>query len=366
MNFMEIIFCCFIFCFSIQLFYLIYFHGSLLFYKPKHSVFSKDKVTVIVAAHNEEANVEQCVRSILNQDYECFDLIVVNDRSHDKTLEILNSIVDFRLNVITVSETPMGWDSKKWALETAISNAQNQWLLFTDADCVPCSNQWISLMLEARQGRKIVLGVSQYQKKKGFLNLFIQYETFTTAINYLGFTNKKLTYMGVGRNFLYHKSLYIEANKFDKIQSFTGGDDDLLVQKFCLDHDVNFSLSYPSQTLSVPKKSFTSYYHQKKRHLSIGKYYQKKYRILLGLQSFTLFWYLVLGVCLVLSKEYFIIALLLISLRSILQFIIFKDCERKISGQFESVFLPLFEVIGIGYLSVVGLIGIISNKARWE
>ena len=93
-------------------------------------------LSVIVPARNEERQIEQCVRSLLAQRYPRFEVIAVNDRSEDRTGEILERIAaqDQRLRVIHGESLPEGWVGKPWALMQGADVALGDWLLFTDAD----------------------------------------------------------------------------------------------------------------------------------------------------------------------------------------------------------------------------------------
>jgi cellulose synthase/poly-beta-1,6-N-acetylglucosamine synthase-like glycosyltransferase len=96
-------------------------------------------VSILIPARNEERRVlESCVRSILAQDYANFEVIAVNDRSTDKTGEILEAIAksDERLRVMEGKELPPGWLGKPYAMHQALDHARGEWILATDADMI--------------------------------------------------------------------------------------------------------------------------------------------------------------------------------------------------------------------------------------
>jgi chlorobactene glucosyltransferase len=96
-------------------------------------------VSVLVPARNEEHRVlADCVRSILAQDYERFEVIAVNDRSTDGTGAILETLArnDDRLLVVEGEEPPAGWLGKPFAMEQAFRHARGEWILATDADMI--------------------------------------------------------------------------------------------------------------------------------------------------------------------------------------------------------------------------------------
>lgn len=93
-------------------------------------------LSIVVPARNEERQIETCVRSLLAQDYPRFEVIVVDDRSTDRTWEILEglSALDSRLRVVHGNPLPDGWVGKPWALTQGMRVAAGSWVLFTDAD----------------------------------------------------------------------------------------------------------------------------------------------------------------------------------------------------------------------------------------
>ncbi len=96
-------------------------------------------VSVIVPARNEERSIQLCVESIAASDYPDFEVIVVDDRSDDATLELARAIPSNharRVVVVPGHPLPKGWMGKPWACAQGVKEAQGDLLLFTDADTV--------------------------------------------------------------------------------------------------------------------------------------------------------------------------------------------------------------------------------------
>ncbi|HEX5808250.1 MAG TPA: glycosyltransferase [Anaerolineales bacterium] len=93
-------------------------------------------ITICIPARNEERNIRACVESSLAQDYPNLDVIVLDDRSTDRTPAILRelSATDGRLQVLHGAELPGGWAGKPHALFQASAAAHGAWLCFVDAD----------------------------------------------------------------------------------------------------------------------------------------------------------------------------------------------------------------------------------------
>jgi glycosyltransferase involved in cell wall biosynthesis len=115
------------------------------------SPFGNPRVSIIVPARNEEATIEQGLNTLLTLDYENYEVIAVNDRSTDRTGEIMERVAASRvsqnqrdpghpqqlksvLRIVHHTELPPGWLGKTHAMWTAANQATGDWLLFTDAD----------------------------------------------------------------------------------------------------------------------------------------------------------------------------------------------------------------------------------------
>ncbi len=91
-------------------------------------------ILICIPARNEERNIRASVEAVLNQTYPNFEVIVLDDRSTDSTLEILHSIQNNKLKIVNGSDLPSGWAGKPHALYQAANSAHGDWLCFIDAD----------------------------------------------------------------------------------------------------------------------------------------------------------------------------------------------------------------------------------------
>jgi chlorobactene glucosyltransferase len=93
-------------------------------------------ISVIVPAHNEQAVISECLTSVLNQDYPRLEVILVDDRSEDLTLQVAREVLAGRENcrIVRIRDLPPGWTGKCHALDTAVRHAKGRWFAFLDAD----------------------------------------------------------------------------------------------------------------------------------------------------------------------------------------------------------------------------------------
>jgi|HubBroStandDraft_6_1064221.scaffolds.fasta_scaffold02215_7 cellulose synthase/poly-beta-1,6-N-acetylglucosamine synthase-like glycosyltransferase len=97
------------------------------------------RVSIIVPARNEEDHIAPALTTLLKLDYDNYEVLAVNDRSTDRTGEVMDRIASTteakgRLKVIHVAKLPPGWLGKAHAMWSAANQASGDWLLFTDAD----------------------------------------------------------------------------------------------------------------------------------------------------------------------------------------------------------------------------------------
>ena len=96
-------------------------------------------LTVIVPARNEQNDIAACLESLLAQDIPTLQIIAVDDRSTDRTGELMDEIAartKGRLRVLHLTTLPPGWLGKTHAMHAAAAFVQSDYLLFTDADVI--------------------------------------------------------------------------------------------------------------------------------------------------------------------------------------------------------------------------------------
>jgi len=123
------------------------------------------EVSVIVPARNEEANLGDCLRSLIGQSGPRYEIIVVDDHSSDRTRAIAES---FPVKFITADPLPEGWSGKCNACWSGARIAKGKWLLFTDADTRHAGNSIEQGWREAENNDAAVLSYSPKQEVRSF------------------------------------------------------------------------------------------------------------------------------------------------------------------------------------------------------
>jgi cellulose synthase/poly-beta-1,6-N-acetylglucosamine synthase-like glycosyltransferase len=329
----------------------------LIFCKKVDGVVIHEPVSVVICARNEYENLKLNLPSVLNQDYPSFEVIVVNDCSYDKSEELLKDLCtqysNLRYTNIPIDEKFV--HGKKLALTIGIKSAKNELLLLTDADCKINSEKWISKMTQHfSDDIDIVLGYGPYSKRKGFLNKIVRTDTFFIALQYFSFSLNGFTYMGVGRNLAYKKSLFFKNKGFASHSNLLSGDDDLFVNSVAGKGNVKIEIDKETFAYSATKKTIKEWVRQKKRHLTTGSKYKLTHKFLLGTEILTrMGFYLLLIVllCLGVSVETVMKAT---ASKLFIQIIVFKIVQNRLDEKdllLSSLILDfIMPVVNVGFV----------------
>jgi len=350
------------------LFYISFF--PFLFSKSNNFFVEKmKKVSVIICAKNEAENLKKNLPEILNQDYKEFEVILINDSSSDETLKVMEDfqLRDSRIVVVNVESNERFWGNKKYALTLGIKKAKFEHLLFTDADCCPNSSQWISQMAQGfQQEKSIVLGYGGYEYvKNSFLNKIIRYETLLTALQYFSSAKNNKAYMGVGRNLAYTATEFYENKGFVSHMNILSGDDDLFINQIATKNNTSLVYSPESFTYSPAKKTWTSWFRQKRRHVSTAKHYKKSQQLKLGLfyASQFLFWILSFLLLFIFNWQ---LVLIIFLVRTLVLYISFYKSSRIFKEKGLLWLLPFQDLVLVLAQFVIFTYNSISKPVHWK
>jgi glycosyltransferase involved in cell wall biosynthesis len=185
------------------------------------------RVSIIVPARNEAADIEESLTSLLRLDYQDYEVIAVDDRSTDGTGQIMDRLAAIpaaqgRLRVIHVDQLPKQWLGKTHAMWSAARRATGDWLLFTDADVTfrPDSLRRAMAYAEAERADHVVLFPQIVMKKPGermmvafFQTLFVfGHRPWKTA------DPEAPDHMGVGAFNLVRRSTYESVGTYERLR----------------------------------------------------------------------------------------------------------------------------------------------------
>ncbi len=352
----------FVLCFAVQMGYYLYFYIGVV---SRNNGIKKGvqrlsetqpPVSVIICAKNEEDNLRAFLPKVFEQDYPCFEVVVVNDASDDNTSMVLAEFLETYTNLY-VTNIPQGTNvlsPKKLAVTVGVKASRYEHLLFTDADCYPVSKSWISNMVKGiSSDTEFVIGYGDYEQGKGLLNRLISYDTLFIAMQYFGFAYRGKPYMAIGRNLLYLKSTFYKNKGFAGHLHIVSGDDDLLINKSGNAKNTTIICHEDSKTISLPEINFTKWLDQKRRHLSASSLYTSSSRNMIGAEVLSRggFYATALSLMLVGSLLSMILVGLMFLLRYVVQTLIINATAKELGSRkhfvgilFFDIFLPLISL----------------------
>ncbi len=368
---LEYVFIAFIAIVCIQFMYYIPLFGSFAFSRQNKNNPSFNKpISVIICAKNEAENLTKNIPFFIEQNYLNFELVLINDSSHDDTLNILEAFQKKHpslIKIVDVAANEQFWGSKKYALTLGIKAASHEYLLFSDADCKPISKNWIAEIAgNFSDSKELILGYGAYKKiNKSFLNKVIRFETLITAVQYFSYAKIGIPYMGVGRNLAYTKDLFFANKGFVNHIKIKSGDDDLFVNQVATKKNTSICTSTNSFTISTPKTSFKNWIQQKRRHISTASHYKPLHKFLLSLyySSQLLFWMLSAVLLLFLYNWQIVVGLFIF--RYILLYISIGISAKKINEKDLILFLPVYELFLILVQLFIFIKNLSSKPSHW-
>lgn len=284
--------------FIIQLIYYFYLYNRIIrrsrALKREEIHFAKDNppISVVVYAHDAYNDLQQNLISILEQDYPEFEVIVINDGKNIESEDLL-TLMESHYGNLYHSFIPTSshyLDKKKLAVCLGVKAAKYNWIVLTDANCVPASKQWLRTMARNFTSRtQIVLGYSGYSNNKeaikGWLHKQIAIDNLFTSMRYLCFALLGKPYMGIGRNLAYRKELFFEQKGFNIHLNLSGGYDDLFINQVANRNNCRVECSPEAVVRFQPVTRMKEWHEEKISYASTAQYYKGSQRFFLGFET---------------------------------------------------------------------------------
>ncbi len=211
------------------------------FQPDKTAFLPQTKVTIIIPARNEAANIDACLTGIVHQTYpkDLLQVIVVDDVSVDETIQKVQAYIRLYpfIEVLQLTEMDARSSHKKRAIEKAISHATGQMIVTTDADCTH-QPFWIEMLAQRFQMGDVAFIAAPvvYKTESTLLSIF-QSLDFATLQGITGASvSRQFHAMCNGANIAYSKKAFEEVDGFSGIDALPTGDDMLLMYKIFRKH----------------------------------------------------------------------------------------------------------------------------------
>jgi cellulose synthase/poly-beta-1,6-N-acetylglucosamine synthase-like glycosyltransferase len=321
-------------------------------------------ISIIIAAKNEGSNIPVLINKLRNLNYpsENYEVIIVDDSSTDFTHDITKELIVGYPNFTLVSARDKTLPGKKGALEIGIKNAKYDYIMITDADCLP-EKDWLKCFADKFEtGYDFVFGIAPYKQEKDLVNKITCFENLRTQILTFATAKIGLPFSCAARSFGYKKTSFEKVGGYSNTTDKLSGDDDLLLREALKN---NFKIGTVENkeafVFTSSKKTFKEYFKQRARHFSTSSSLLFKQKIIPGM------WHL-LNLFLFLSPVFCFLSPLFVTpflLKLLFDLIIVQKSQNKFGykfGMVETIYLQIIYEIFL----IVHSVNSIIRKSEWK
>lgn len=323
--------------------------------------------SVVIPARNEAANIKACIDSILAQEYprDSYEIIVIDDFSEDDTAFIVKAIGrDFpNVRLLSLADyfKPNEMNSfKKKAIEKAVSQANGNWIVTTDADCIVPS-KWLTLynayILENKP--VFVAAPVMFIKASGILNEFQRLDFLALQGITAAAVGAGKHSMSNGANLAFEKSAFIAVGGYQGVDHIASGDDMFLMHKMkvTLSKSIGYLFHPGAIVLTEAMGNWKDFIMQRIRWSSKARYYD----------DHSIFWVLLLVylynatfVILLIAGQYqnFMVS---IAFKTIFEILFLFPVSQFYSMQGQLKYFTFYQPLHIAYTVMAGLFGQIKT-----
>ncbi|MCX2576028.1 glycosyltransferase family 2 protein [Pedobacter sandarakinus] len=329
------------------------------------------KVSIIVAARNEEASISKTIDDLLSQSYPkgLTEIIFIDDHSTDRTAEIISSYAMGGVKLIQLNENEALNSYKKMAIQTAIGQSEGDLIITTDADC-RMGKEWLSTIVNfyEQNGYKMISSpVAYFEEKNIFERLQSLEFLYLIGLGASTIGNEQPSTCN-GANLAYEKTSFYEVAGFKGIDDLASGDDELLLHKIALqDPDkIGFLKNSDAIVYTHAKENLSSFIQQRKRWASKSTRYKNKAIIVLGV----FVWIFNLSILFNFITGFFIEGFMTITLYQLFVKMVFETLFLwNVTGfskkQRLMALIPILNVLHVLYVVYIGIAGN-SGKYNWK
>jgi len=339
-------------------------------FAPAHQ--AQRAVSVIIAARNEEHNIERTIQCLLQQQYnrELLEIIIIDDHSTDATADIVRKYTAEGIQLIQLNESDKLNSYKKLAIAKAIAIAKGEIIVTTDADC-RMGPQWLSTIIAYMEEQDLFLvssPVAYHEEKNRFERLQTLEFLYLIGLGAAGIGNGQPTTCN-GANLAYRKNIFEELGGFQGIDQLASGDDELFLHKVAEKYPsrIGFCKSRDAIVYTDAKPDLSSFISQRKRWASKSTKYKDKRVVALGVSIWFFNLFLVVNIALAIWAPFQFAPLLCYVLlaKYFAEYQFMRGICNFMRRPELMQYLPVLTVVHCIYLVYIGLAGNIG-KYTWK
>lgn len=330
----------------------------------KFTTTSKPKLSLVIAAKNEESNIDSLIDSLeqLNYPNENLEIIFIDDNSTDKTAETIQSKISDKQNYKLITANNKTISGKKGALAIGIEEAQSNFIVITDADCKP-EKYWLNTIAgKLDEGFDFVFGVAPIESGKTLIEKISAFENLRNTYLSISSVGLNIPYSAAARSFAFRKTSFKRVGGYANTTETISGDDDLLLREAVKNKMLIGTVVDPDAfVFSAAPKYFAEYFNQKKRHLQTSLYYLLKQKLFLG------FWHTINLISLLTVFLIFIKPVLALpfAVKLIYDFFVVIKHQKELGHRFKFYEIFYLQILFEVFI-VVNFFNSLSGKVNWK
>ncbi len=321
-------------------------------------------ISLVVAVKNNIEGIQQLVEKIQKQNYENWEMVIVSDGEDEALKAFIERCSNPQIRLLYSDG-----HGKKQAIAQGVEAAINDWVLVTDSDCLPASLKYFDTMASSLKSPKsqIVLGYAPLRAKNSIISKLASYEASYIAMQYLSYALAGIPYMGVGRNMLFERALYLKNRQTLLDNNLLSGDDDMFVQAASNAENTSICIHPYTHCNSDAPSNLNTWFRQRQRQNTTASFYQLSHKILLGLFAFLhlgVYFTMVIGLLIgqLSLAQIAAVWLMMIGLMSAMQYPIF----RKLNASGNLLLTPLADVFLAGFYTALAFKLNSQKKYPWK
>lgn len=354
---------------GIYLLFILYFLTGLRKIKCSDKLADEyPPLAVIVAARNEEQHIRSTVQSLSAQNYpdDRYEIVIVNDRSEDKTGAILDELKKTvsNLRTITITSCPPDISPKKHALIQAVETVNCPFVLTTDADCIHPPDWLRSYAALIEDNLGVATGITRFQQRT-YRNRFERLWQNMQAIEYMshqivmaGAIGHNRGFSANGNNMMFNRRLYDDYESDALRKGIVSGDDFFVIQTAEKRHyQLKFNLNPAGIVQTPPQRTVRAVINQRARWSSkIGR--AKAEVLFFSLNTFL--YYLGLTIypgLLFFFPSYGLLFMTLFGVKVVSDTVYMVYGYHKFGQKLNSLYYILMELVHAPFIVIVAVIG---------
>lgn len=326
-------------------------------------------VTIVVPVRNEMENISGLLDSLFLQDYpqDLLEIIIVDDHSTDKTCKVVASYSRLKPNLRLI-KSEKDLTGKKQALRKGVYSSGSEFILTTDADCLP-DRSWVSTMVDCFEntGGDLIAGAVLIKKEKGLFNKFQRLEQLSLVGSTAGSMTSGYPVMCSSANLGFRKDSFKKVDNRVN-DSITSGDDVffLLALHRSGKRSLHFLKNRSAVVITSAEKSLGNFLNQRRRWASKSRNYDTIASVFTSLIVFLINFYVVIILFYsVLSYEVLMISLFLFVFKSIVDFPFLYSVTGYFRDRNLMNYFPVIQFLYFFYISFT-VITAFSGINEWK